>query len=88
MHESSPVNAGDCVGKVTTLSIIVMAGGLALTLVGGRASHTCGATRSMRLAFEVRKQNIEDAVKAKAFSCPVPGVGGVGDASPPAAPRE
>lgn len=42
----------DGLGTISTLSVIVLVGGVAFALVGGRVGHTMGACRSTRLEFE------------------------------------
>ena len=56
MAESrSEQTSDDGVGKVASLTVLVLAGGLVVTLLGGRAGHCMGATRTMRLKFEARQ---------------------------------
>lgn len=66
----------DSVGLITTVTVVVLAGGLVVPILGGSVGRTCGARTSVRLERERRSAEIQRALAERdAAQPPTPTAG-------------
>jgi hypothetical protein len=56
----------DSIGLITTVTVVVLAGGLVLPILFGSVGRTCGARSSMRLEHQQRQAEIQRALAQQA----------------------